>query len=566
MLQLQPSAAAPAAAAGAAGSSSQQGPWQGLLYVPQQDERGLDLLLSTDRQFVLISSSIGGESRVVALPAATALASARQQQQDAPSSGSAGGSSRALPLAVPASAWWLLVAPEDDLDVLSCNHVGSSSAADAVVSRFVAIVDSDAAADGELLLITAAATSQGLKARHVSWRWSRRTRPCFFEAGWHHACSVVPVRLLNGPRLAVLLRAVQEVLVSNRGHYSFHGSSSSSDADSDASPSSNSSSDSHRQQQHGGAGTEGVAVEVRSFELHPSGSHVAVAVRRQGVCAVDVYAMPAAAGSTAAANDGSHSNAPVVVLQTATSASNGSQQGCAAASDGADAKATAASAVEAARLAAATAVAANASTSSARLVWSLVLQDPTLVLDLQAVATREDATTSTPGGSGVPPPASSSSLADSWLVIQVSSIVTPTSLWYVNLADPKTQVKVRLCAGCVHVPGSVSPSRCHQPPTSQRAAPDTQVYEESLPRFNAACYTSHLEWAASADGVQVPITVALRRDTFKADGSNRAILHAYGAYGSSQWPSFNPAGERAAAHEAAHAVAGQARSISPHAA
>jgi hypothetical protein len=38
----------------------------------------------------------------------------------------------------------------------------------------------------------------------------------------------------------------------------------------------------------------------------------------------------------------------------------------------------------------------------------------------------------------------------------------------------------------------------------------------------------------SADGTQVPISLAYRRDLMRRDGSNPCVMHAYGAYGSRQ--------------------------------
>eukprot|EP00775_Hariotina_reticulata_P005284 gene5284-5519_t len=68
-----------------------------------------------------------------------------------------------------------------------------------------------------------------------------------------------------------------------------------------------------------------------------------------------------------------------------------------------------------------------------------------------------------------------------------------------------------------------------------------QVYQEQVVGWQPGCYMSHLEWAVSYDGTAVPVTLAFRRDLLKGDGSNMAVLHGYGAYGSSKWPSFDPA-------------------------
>lgn len=71
-----------------------------------------------------------------------------------------------------------------------------------------------------------------------------------------------------------------------------------------------------------------------------------------------------------------------------------------------------------------------------------------------------------------------------------------------------------LCCSVAGVPRSLLPPT---PP---------QVYQEVVLGFNPATYSSQLEWAPSADGTRVPLTVAHRRDLLRRDGSNVAILHA----------------------------------------
>jgi oligopeptidase B len=53
-----------------------------------------------------------------------------------------------------------------------------------------------------------------------------------------------------------------------------------------------------------------------------------------------------------------------------------------------------------------------------------------------------------------------------------------------------------------------------------------QVYQETILGFDPSAYSSQLEWASSADGTRVPITVAYRADLLRGDGSNKAVLHA----------------------------------------
>ncbi|KAJ9533270.1 hypothetical protein QJQ45_018383 [Haematococcus lacustris] len=57
--------------------------------------------------------------------------------------------------------------------------------------------------------------------------------------------------------------------------------------------------------------------------------------------------------------------------------------------------------------------------------------------------------------------------------------------------------------------------------------------------FNPDDYTNATVWALSFDGVSVPISLSYKTSTMRHDNSNMAILHAYGAYGSRQLPSFN---------------------------
>jgi oligopeptidase B len=52
------------------------------------------------------------------------------------------------------------------------------------------------------------------------------------------------------------------------------------------------------------------------------------------------------------------------------------------------------------------------------------------------------------------------------------------------------------------------------------------VYQEHINDFDPSTYTSQLQWAVSADGTRVPLTLAYRRDLLKGDGTNKAILHA----------------------------------------
>jgi hypothetical protein len=103
-----------------------------------------------------------GDTKVTALPCNTPLTFSSSSSSDP------------LPRAVPAGAWWPLVLPEDGLDVLTCQHLGSSSSSNntgsSSSSMFVALVDSDEAPDGEVVLLQAAApgSTKGLGAASPS--------------------------------------------------------------------------------------------------------------------------------------------------------------------------------------------------------------------------------------------------------------------------------------------------------------------------------------------------------------------------------------------------------------
>ena len=56
--------------------------------------------------------------------------------------------------------------------------------------------------------------------------------------------------------------------------------------------------------------------------------------------------------------------------------------------------------------------------------------------------------------------------------------------------------------------------------------------------FDKSNYTTERLWATARDGVQVPISLVYRNDLFQGDGSNPALLYAYGSYGSSMDASF----------------------------
>ncbi|KAI3425089.1 hypothetical protein D9Q98_008467 [Chlorella vulgaris] len=59
--------------------------------------------------------------------------------------------------------------------------------------------------------------------------------------------------------------------------------------------------------------------------------------------------------------------------------------------------------------------------------------------------------------------------------------------------------------------------------------------------FDGSQYLSRLLWATSADGAQVPISLAYRGELVRLDGSDPLLLEAYGAYGASLDPQFSGA-------------------------
>lgn len=58
-----------------------------------------------------------------------------------------------------------------------------------------------------------------------------------------------------------------------------------------------------------------------------------------------------------------------------------------------------------------------------------------------------------------------------------------------------------------------------------RFLPDPQVYQEAVVGYQPGSYTAMLDWAVSADGTAVPITLAYKTALMKKDGTNKAIMH-----------------------------------------
>jgi oligopeptidase B len=58
--------------------------------------------------------------------------------------------------------------------------------------------------------------------------------------------------------------------------------------------------------------------------------------------------------------------------------------------------------------------------------------------------------------------------------------------------------------------------------------------------YKASDYETQRLWATATDGTRVPVTVSYRKDRMKKDGSNPLLLYAYGSYGYSTDPWFDP--------------------------
>lgn len=64
-------------------------------------------------------------------------------------------------------------------------------------------------------------------------------------------------------------------------------------------------------------------------------------------------------------------------------------------------------------------------------------------------------------------------------------------------------------------------------------------HTEILGNYNPSSYTTKQLWATASDSVRIPITVLHKKD-IKLDGRNPMLIYAYGAYGYSENPTFDP--------------------------
>ncbi|KAK2995294.1 hypothetical protein RJ640_013503, partial [Escallonia rubra] len=62
--------------------------------------------------------------------------------------------------------------------------------------------------------------------------------------------------------------------------------------------------------------------------------------------------------------------------------------------------------------------------------------------------------------------------------------------------------------------------------------------ETVLGGFDSSNYVTERKWATAADGTQIPISVAYRKDLVKLDGSDPLLLYGYGSYEACIDPSF----------------------------
>jgi oligopeptidase B len=86
-----------------------------------------------------------------------------------------------------------------------------------------------------------------------------------------------------------------------------------------------------------------------------------------------------------------------------------------------------------------------------------------------------------------------------------SSLVTPSSVYDYNMASRDRQLKKQ---------------------------------QEIPSGFDASQYQVHRRMAPARDGVQVPVSILVRKGT-RLDGSNGLLLYAYGSYGATTEPTFN---------------------------
>jgi len=66
-----------------------------------------------------------------------------------------------------------------------------------------------------------------------------------------------------------------------------------------------------------------------------------------------------------------------------------------------------------------------------------------------------------------------------------------------------------------------------------------QLKQSEINGFDPTKYETRRLWATGADGVRIPLSIVYRKG-IKLDGRNPTLLYAYGSYGYSENPTFNP--------------------------
>jgi hypothetical protein len=277
-------------------------------------------------------------------------------------------------------------------------------------------------------------------------------------------------RCFTGFVHAFLLLSLQVSLVRNR----LHADSDSNTTDSDESEEQQQQHPNHQQQQQ-----QVQSLEILEYRVHAAAGYLAVAVRRQGVCAVDIYKLHSSSSSsssgvvpepsnsfTNSSADGNEVTVPAVLLVTNSSSHQACPSAAVSNSSSSNASTTAAAAAAAGPNAITVPNPAGAA-GIAELAWVLVLDDPTLVIDLE----------------GLEGPANKP-----WLAVHVSGTTTPSALYYVQL-HTRQQVKVSSSHGTF-----VAPSH------TKAATRSSGVYQcmqaACVAALQQRCYATSDDWGA----------------------------------------------------------------------
>lgn len=66
-----------------------------------------------------------------------------------------------------------------------------------------------------------------------------------------------------------------------------------------------------------------------------------------------------------------------------------------------------------------------------------------------------------------------------------------------------------------------------------------QLKQQMVNNYDPSLYVTKRIWITAADGTNVPVSIAYRKDKFKQDGSNPMYIYSYGSYGASSDPFFH---------------------------